>query len=250
VFTPDDLELVKGPAERRRAAADDIGAQLSPAYAKLRRDYGRVIRQRNALLKEGVAGPALEAWDEQVVTVGARLLVHRLGLVSKLMERAASHYAALASSEALTWTYDDRCGLGDPGTLMVPSAEAAEEAIRMEMARRAHEERRRATTLVGPHRDDIVLLVDGRDARAFASQGQQRSAALAWKMAEVDLIEEVSRVRPVLLLDDVMSELDARRRQALGAAVMGRTQAFVTTTNLGYFTEDLLTDAVVKVLER
>jgi DNA replication and repair protein RecF len=129
-------------------------------------------------------------------------------------------------------------------------AEAVESALRGEMARRRHEERRRATTLVGPHRDDITLLIDGHDARVFASQGQQRSVALAWKMAEVDLIEEVSRVRPILLLDDVMSELDAPRRAALGTAVQGRTQAFVTTTNLGYFTEGLLADAVVKELER
>jgi DNA replication and repair protein RecF len=250
VFTPDDLDLVKGPAERRRVAADDVGAQLSPAYAKLRRDYGRVVRQRNTLLKEGVTGPASDVWDEQAVTLGARLLVHRLGLVSRLMERATGHYKDVSSGETLGWCYDDRCGLNGgtpPGPM---DAETVESALREELVRRRHEERRRATTLVGPHRDDITLLIDGHDARVFASQGQQRSVALAWKMAEVDLIEEVSRVRPILLLDDVMSELDARRREALGAAVKGRTQAFVTTTNLGYFTEELLADAVVQVLER
>jgi DNA replication and repair protein RecF len=250
VFTPDDLELVKGPAERRRAAADDVGAQVSPAYAKLRRDYGRVVRQRNALLKEGATGPSLDVWDEQVVTLGARLLVHRLGLVSRIMDRASVHYQGLAPGEVLAWGYDDRCGLSCDGVPPCVEADAAETALRAEMARREHEERRRATTLVGPHRDDITLLIDGHDARAFASQGQQRSIALAWKMAEVDLIEEVTRVRPLLLLDDVMSELDAPRREALGAAVKGRTQAFVTTTNLGYFTEELLADAAVEVLER
>jgi DNA replication and repair protein RecF len=250
VFTPDDLELVKGPAERRRVAADDTGAQLSPAYAKLRRDYGRVIRQRNTLLKEGVSGPTLEVWDEQTVTLGARLVTHRLGLVCRLMERAANHYGELAAGESLGWAYDDRCGLGGAAGPTPTTVADVESALRAEMGRRRQEERRRATTLVGPHRDDITLLIDDHDARAFASQGQQRSVALAWKMAEVDLIEEVSRVRPVLLLDDVMSELDARRREALGAAVRGRTQAFVTTTNLGYFTADLLADAVVQVLER
>jgi DNA replication and repair protein RecF len=250
VFTPDDLELVKGPAERRRVATDDVGAQLSPAYAKLRRDYGRVVRQRNTLLKEGVSGPAADVWDEQVVTLGARLVTHRLGLVSRLMERATSHYRELAAGETLGWAYDDRCGLGGGAGAAPIEAEAVEVALRAEMGHRRQEERRRATTLVGPHRDDITLLIDDHDARAFASQGQQRSVALAWKMAEVDLIEEVSRVRPVFLLDDVMSELDARRREALGAAVQGRTQAFVTTTNLGYFTKELLADAAVRVLER
>jgi DNA replication and repair protein RecF len=250
VFTPDDLDLVKGPAERRRVAADDVGAQLSPAYAKLRRDYGRVVRQRNTLLKDGVTGPAADVWDEQTVTLGARLVVHRLGLVSRIMERATSHYGDLSSGETLGWRYDDRCGLGGGASQTPVDAESVGSALREEMVRRRHEERRRATTLVGPHRDDITLLIDGHDARVFASQGQQRSVALAWKMAEVDLVEEVSRVRPILLLDDVMSELDVRRRAALGTAVQGRTQAFVTTTNLGYFTKELLADAVVQELER
>jgi DNA replication and repair protein RecF len=111
--------------------------------------------------------------------------------------------------------------------------------------RRAVEERRRAVTLVGPHRDDIVFTVGGRDARAFASQGQQRTAALAWKLAEVDIIEEVSRSRPMLLLDDVMSELDAGRRAALSVTMTGRTQTFVTTTNLGYFDATMLADATI-----
>jgi DNA replication and repair protein RecF len=248
VFTPDDLDLVKGPPERRRAAADDLGAQLSPAYAKLRRDYGRVVRQRNALLKDGVSHSSLSAWDEQLVTLGGHLVVHRLRLVGRLMERAAGHYGALAPGESLGWAYDDRCGLSGRAAEPIADTEAVMAAMRSQMESRGPEERRRATTLVGPHRDDIVLLLDGRDARAFASQGQQRSAALSWKLAEVDLIEEVSRVRPLLLLDDVMSELDAPRRAALGEVVKGRTQAFVTTTNLGYFTEDLLTDAVVEVL--
>ncbi len=253
IFTPDDLDLVKGPAERRRAAIDDLGAQLSSGYASLRRDFGRVVRQRNALLKEEVRGSQLAAWDEQVVALGARLVTHRLRLLDRLMVEASRRYGELADGEQLGWRYDDRCGLGGhqgtPGSAAL-SQESAAEAIAAELVRRAPEERRRASTLVGPHRDDIVFLVGGREARAFASQGQQRTAALAWKMAEVTLIEEVLRARPLLLLDDVMSELDESRRSALSSVVMDRTQTFVTTTNLGYFDDDMLSRATVVELVR
>jgi DNA replication and repair protein RecF len=255
VFTPDDLDLVKGPAERRRSAIDDLGSQLSSGYAALKRDFGRVVKQRNALLKEDAGAAALAPWDAQLVAFGARLVTHRLGLLERLMGEAARHYADLAGGEALSWRYDDRCGLhggesGDDARRPTPTPMDAEAAIKSELLRRAAEERRRASTLVGPHRDDIVFMIDERDARAFASQGQQRTIALAWKMAEVGLVEDVLHTRPLLLLDDVMSELDESRRSALGALVMDRTQTFVTTTNLAYFTPRLLADATVVELTR
>jgi len=250
VFTPDDLDMVKGPAERRRAAIDDLGSQLSPAYASLRRDYGRVVRQRNALLKDNPGSRELGVWDDQAASLGAKLLTHRLRLLSRVMAEAARHYAAMADGERFTWAYEDRCGLGRTDTKAGLDEPAAEDAIRAEQRRRAAEERRRAVTLVGPHRDDIVFLVGDRDARSFASQGQQRTAALAWKLAEVDVVEDVARSRPMLLLDDVMSELDATRRAALSETVAGRTQTFVTTTNLGYFEPSMIADATIVELPR
>jgi DNA replication and repair protein RecF len=194
VFTPDDLDLVKGPAERRRSAIDDLGSQLSSGYAALRRDFGRVVKQRNALLKEEAGATALSAWDAQLVAFGSRLVTHRLGLLDRLMTEAARHYAELAGGEVLGWAYDDRCGLCDTVTgrsdwWPTPTPEHAAASLKDELARRSAEERRRTTTLVGPHRDDILFMVGGRDARAFASQGQQRTIALAWKMAEVGLVE-------------------------------------------------------------
>lgn len=255
VFTPDDLDLVKGPAERRRSTIDDLGSQLSPGYAALRRDFGRVVRQRNAVLKEEAGTSHLAAWDEGLVGLGARLVTHRLRLLDRLMVEAARHYRDLAGAEVLGWSYDDRCGLhgiarADGMGLASLAVEDAAAALLGELARRAAEERRRASTLVGPHRDDIIFEIGGRDARTFASQGQQRTVALAWKMAEVGLIEDVLHTRPLLLLDDVMSELDESRRSALGAAVMDRTQTFVTTTNLGYFDAAMLADAAVVELGR
>jgi DNA replication and repair protein RecF len=125
-----------------------------------------------------------------------------------------------------------------------------EESLRAELVRRAREERLRAVTLVGPHRDDIVLDIDGRDARTFGSQGQQRTAALAWKLAEVEMVQEVLRRKPVLLLDDVMSELDADRRAALSQVVASRIQTIVTTTTTAYFTTDTLADASIVDIAR
>lgn len=245
VFTPDDLALVKGSAERRRAAIDDLGVQLSTAYASLRRDFSRVVRQRNALLKDDPRGGELSAWDEQIASLGAKLVTHRLRLLSRVMKEAGRHYEDMAPGETLAWAYEDRCGLSRGAEEDPPEQDVVEECIRAELCRRAGEERRRAVTLVGPHRDDIVFTIGGRDARSFASQGQQRTAALAWKLAEVDVVEDVARSRPMLLLDDVMSELDARRRAALSDTVTGRTQTFVTTTNLGYFDPAMLADATI-----
>jgi DNA replication and repair protein RecF len=242
VFTPDDLGMVKGPAERRRAAIDDLGEQLSPTYGSLRRDYGRAVRQRNSLLKDGVSGPEIDVWDEQVVSLGSRLVVHRTSLLERLMGHAARRYAEMAAGETLGYSYADRCGLATCGKLEVG---AVADAMRAEMGRRRSEERRRLVTLVGPHRDDIVLEVGSRDARSFASQGQQRTIALAWKLAEVAVVEEVLRREPILLLDDVMSELDADRRAALGEVVASEIQTVVTTTNTGYFTADMLERALV-----
>jgi len=247
VFTPDDLRMVKGPAERRRAAVDDLGEQMSGTYGALRRDYGRVVRHRNALLREDPSREALDVWDEQLVKKGVRLIVHRVRLLERVMAHAARHYAAMAGGETLDATYADKCGLGecsleDPGVV--------EDAMREELDRRRPEERRRATTLVGPHRDDMVFRVDGRDARSFASQGQQRTLALAWKLAEVEVVREVLRRDPVLLLDDVMSELDAERRTALSELVSSDIQTFVTTTNTSYFTPRMLERASIVKIER
>lgn len=247
VFTPDDLRMVKGPAEKRRSAVDDLGEQMSGTYGALRRDYGRIVRHRNTLLREGPSRQALEVWDEQLISKGARLIVHRVRLLERVMAHAARHYAAMAAGETLDSTYADRCGLG---ACSLEDTEAVENAIRVEIKRRGPEERQRATTLVGPHRDDISFRVDGRDARTFASQGQQRTLALAWKLAEVEVVREVLRRDPVLLLDDVMSELDAERRASLSELVSSDIQTFVTTTNTSYFTTQMLERASIVRIER
>lgn len=247
VFTPDDLGMVKGPAERRRTSIDDLGEQLSSTYGSLRRDYGRAVRQRNTLLKEGVYGETTVVWDEQVAALGARFVIHRLGLLDRLMDQAAVRYEQMSGGETLSYTYDDRCGLGTCASRNIDEVAAA---IRSQMESRRAEEQRRMVTLAGPHRDDISIRIGGRDARSFASQGQQRTIALAWKLAEVAVVEDVLRRKPILLLDDVMSELDAQRRLALSEVVTAEVQTIVTTTNTGYFSDEMLDRSLVVRIEK
>ncbi len=235
VFRPDDLELVKGPSDVRRDALDALGARLSEAYGHTRREYTRVVRHRNALLREWRATQAdLEVWTEQAIALGARLLVHRRRLLARLAAHAAREHDSLSDGARLSMEYHDRCGLGATDPAVEVSGDDAKAALRAAFAARRDEERQRATTVVGPHRDDVVLLLDGREARRFASQGQRRSIALAWRIAEMRTIEDVSGSSPILLLDDVMSELDERRRAALQDCIASASQAVLTTTDEGH----------------
>ncbi|MHB1340671.1 MAG: DNA replication/repair protein RecF [Coriobacteriia bacterium] len=245
-FTPDDLNLVKGPAERRRNAADDLGEQLSKTYSAVLRDYTKVIKHRNALLREWRASDTdLAPWTAQAVSLGAKLVVHRRRLLRRIIDHATPAYAHLSEGESLSLEYRDRCGLGLTEVHTEVSTTEAEEALRATFALRATDERARQATLVGPHRDDIAFLVNAREARTYASQGQQRTIALAWKLAEVGVVEDVSGTEPVLLLDDVMSELDEDRRRALTGLVQKKVQTFITTTNTGYFDPELLLSALI-----
>jgi DNA replication and repair protein RecF len=233
VFRPDDLEMVKGSADVRRDAIDALGTSLSEAYGHTRREYLRVVRHRNALLREWRASRSdLEVWTQQAAALGARLLVHRRRLVARLFEHVIRQHDALSDGAQLSTEYHDRCGLGITDARVEVSVEDARSALMAEFANRENDERERATTIVGPHRDDLVLLLDGREARRFASQGQQRSIALAWRIGEMKTIADVSGAEPILLLDDVMSELDERRREALQECVKDALQTLLTTTDL------------------
>ncbi|MBE0477435.1 MAG: DNA replication/repair protein RecF [Coriobacteriia bacterium] len=243
-FTPDDLALVKGPAEVRRDAIDEVGEGLAAAYGALRREYGRALRQRNALLKDGVAGAGeLEPWTEQLSRTGSRLALHRTALLRRISAEAERVYGEVSGGERLHVSYEDAYGIGARRWEADPAAEEVEEAMRERFEIRRGDEIRRRTTLVGPHRDDVVLEVAGRDARAQASQGQQRTVALSWKIAELRVVRQVTGRRPVLLLDDVMSELDERRRGALTRHVGEGLQTLVTATTLDSFPPRLMDGA-------
>ncbi len=242
LFTPDDLQLVKRSASFRRDELDDFGRQANRGFASVLSTYTRSIEQRNRLLKEERPDlDLLDAWDASVALGGATLLHGRLRLFERLRAKVCEVYGELAAGEGLECRY--LCSLGDEALGL--SKDDLRELFCERLASARPDDLRRQQTTVGPHRDDVAFLIEGRDARAYGSQGQQRSVVLALKMAEVLLSAEVVGNQPLLLLDDVMSELDERRREAVTRFAQRGVQTVITTTNLGYFSPELLDEAEV-----
>lgn len=256
VFTPDDLSIVKGGNSGRRALLDALGSQLSANHDRIKKDYDQIIRSKNKLLKDEADSLMVESVNELVVRVGAQLTCYRAALFTRMMPYLASHYAALTSGvDELTARYvpswvmeGSECR--PESASAVPSREEARSCLSRALSDRSSEERARRKAVVGPHADRIEFFIDGKDAALFASQGQQRSVILAEKLSEVSLIEDVLGKRPVLLLDDVMSELDASRRAALVDHIDTGLQTFITTTNLSYFDGDIADRARIVHLAR
>lgn len=247
-FTPDDLELAKGSMTGRRNALDGVGSQLSKNHYLIRRDWDKVLRNKNALLKDEAPPLLIESLNDMMVTCGAQLVCYRAALFEKLGRAMASHYhditggrEQLAARYAPSW-YEE-------GRWIEPGVQLERDKVREEMAAalksQAAAERARRRSLVGPHADRIDFYVEGRPVGIYGSQGQQRSVVLAFKLAEVTLICDLLGQKPVLLLDDVMSELDVQRRASLVKFVSGDIQTFITTANLAYFDDDVLAAARV-----
>ena len=247
-FTPDDLEIAKGAMAVRRGALDALGSQLSANHYLIRRDYEKVLRHKNRLLKEEASPALVESMNEMLVTCGAQLSCYRSALFEKLARSMNLYYAEITEGrESLAACYVPSWEDHDPSILRTFEfgRDQAREALSAALEQRSVEERARRRALVGPHADKIEFFIDGRNAGVFGSQGQQRSVVLAFKLAEATLIQEILHQKPVLLLDDVMSELDSSRRRALVSFIAGDIQTFITTTNLSYFDGDLLDRARV-----
>lgn len=230
LFTPSDLQLVRGAPGLRRRFLDIELSQISPAYLHHLQRYDLALKQRNALLKQHEKRPTLRdelgAYDAQLAANGSELTWFRSEAITKLSALAADHYAKISGSkEKLELIYEPSPSL--------PVAEcAAKPRGQLEAALRAAmpDDIRRGATSVGPHRDDFRFHLDGHDARDYGSQGQQRSCVLAMKLAELQFMEEATGEVPLLLLDDLMSELDQSRQQALLESLDNRAQTFITTT--------------------
>lgn len=231
LFWPEDLQLVKAGPEGRRRLLDVLLSQVDARAAVELLRFRHILEQRNALLRQvrhGVSGPAaLAGFTAALVESGARIQVMRAELVGDLAPHARDALAQVSNGvEHLDLRYVPDGGM-HPGDAL----EAAEAALRATLERRGDEEVQRGTTLAGPHRDDLEMLIAGRSARGAASQGQQRSIVLALKLAEVRHIARRAGVLPVLLLDDVLSELDpGRRRDLLAALATAGLQTLITSS--------------------
>jgi DNA replication and repair protein RecF len=226
VFLPDRLELVKGPPALRRAHVDQVVAALWPGRAATRRAYSHALAQRNALIariRSGRAGTdSLGAWNLELATHGVALRDDRAATVALLAPRFAECAAELGLDGSAELRYKPRSHADSAQTLAD------------ELAARVDSDLQRGFTTHGPHRDDLGLARDGRELRAYGSQGEQRLGLLALLLAEREALAHERGAPPLLLLDDVMSELDSERRARLVARVTDHGQAVITTTELAH----------------
>ena len=256
VFIPDDLGLIKNSAETRRRLIDDIGQQLSSTYKQVLQDYQKTVKQRNAILKEhydaGVITPLLESWNENLITLGALLFTHRVRLFKRYQEKIGDYYQRITDKESIESFYLPSFLKEDEEMSLLELVDMSKDEVERRLYAHLLELREReylsARTLIGPHRDEVIFLLDGQDSRRFASQGQQRSIALALKLGQLALIREISGNQPILLLDDVMSELDENRRDMLIKTLDGQIQTIITTTDLSCFTPEIIKGAQIITL--
>ncbi len=233
LFDPTHLQLLHGAPELRRNFIDDLLEQTSNGYATLRRHYRRALSQRNNLLKRGhsVASQQLFAWNIRLSELAGQLVEKRMVLIADFNKSIGRRYSQLANKrQRVKLVYESSC---DPLHYSSQLLKKLEQSIEQDLAR--------GFTTHGPHRDDIVVILNNKPAEISASRGETRTLLLALKLLEVDLVERVREMAPILLLDDVFSELDGARRRAL-TEVLQDHQSFITTTDadvvVQHFTEN------------
>ena len=223
-FSPEDLSIIKNsPAERRNFMDMEL-CQLDKIYVSLLANYKKVLDQRNNLLKQirfqNNLIETLEAWDIQLVKYGSEVIKYREKFIKHLGEVCQKiHNKLTGGKEKILLEYDRDVGY---------------DSYLTELAKKRQKDLKYSTTTVGPHRDDISFIVNGIDIRKYGSQGQQRTAALSLKLAQIQLMREVMKESPILLLDDVLSELDSNRKTYLLESIKD-TQTIITCTGLDEF---------------
>ncbi|MDD7928271.1 DNA replication/repair protein RecF [Microbacterium thalli] len=243
LFAPEDLQIVRGDPSARRRFADQLLIQRAPRLAGVLADYDRVLKQRNALLKSarsrGVRGDSLstlDVWDDKLVTLGTDVIRARLRLAAELARPLATAYTAIAGADhrpQLQWALSvggsDPEEDDSPAEAAVADAAAIEQLFRAALAERRTAELDRGITLVGPHRDDLVLRIRDLPVKGYASHGESWSVALSLRLASAELLRAESTLGdPIVILDDVFAELDADRRARLAGIVADYQQVIVT----------------------
>lgn len=241
LFAPEDLQIVKGAPQKRRKFLDMEFGQMSSKYLYNSSQYRKILKQRNRYLKDlhnhvSQDKVYLGVLSDQLAAYGAEIIAQRLALLEQLENFAAQIHAEISrGQEQLVFQYQTAIPEANRG-----SVEELYQYLRQQYERLEAKEIMQATTLLGPHRDDLAFLVNDKNVAAFGSQGQQRTTALALKLAEIDLMKQQTDEYPVLLLDDVLSELDDYRQTHLLTAIQDKVQTFLTTTSLSGVQEELL----------
>lgn len=251
LFSPDSLQLVKGSPSDRRRFLDIQICQIDPVYRKTLLEYQRVVRQRNTLLKAAQESRAhlaqLPAWDKQLLNLGSQIMLRRHLVVQHLQKFTQDLHREISQErEDLRLVYQPFFAVHEDSLEPCAFSESQLKAsFAQHLQKVRKEEIRRGTTLVGPQRDDLLFFVNGMDLRRFGSQGQQRSAVLACILAELELMQAETGEYPVVLLDDVMSELDQNRRLQLLTILNHKAQTIVTATGPDSVPSEMVSRAAV-----
>lgn len=246
LFTPTDLLIVRGAPSLRRRFLDIAISQTNPVYLAALQDYQHILKSRNALLKKLSSNSTdyfqLDAYDDQLAHTASVIIKLRYSTLKHIARLATIHYQKIAQSkETLTLAYKPDIS-GDTEVNISP------EAILATLQSSRQEDLRYHSTSRGPHRDDFQFLINEYAARSFASQGQQRTAVLAIKLAELDYLKSRTGETPILMLDDLMSELDNERKNALLGHLNPQNQTFITTTDHSSVTQFVRADQLIKVV--
>lgn len=239
LFEPEHLQLMIGRPELRRNFLDDLLTQLVGEFSLLRGQYKRVLAQRNALLKQGASATnGLFAWNVRLGELGGKIADHRLSLIGRIQEKLMASYKELSGSSTVAGlSYKTACGPDRYGSDLL---EKLEKNTKLDFLR--------GFTAYGPHRDDMAMSLGGHDVAAAASRGEARTFLLGLKLAETSLLEEVRQQKPLLLLDDVFSELDGKRRRALTSFLSGY-QTFITTTDADVVVQHFMDNCHIIAME-
>ena len=231
-FTPDDLAVIKGGPDGRRRLLDRAVQNRHPSHLPDSRDYLRALHSRNLLLKQQAPDALLDSFEEPLARLGAKIRARRDEVLAELRPHATRAFAEVARGEA-------------PLELKPPAPDTSEQALREQLRDRLPRDRDRGYTSVGPHADDLGILLGGRPARLYASQGQSRAAVLAFKIGEIENLREKQGRAPLLLLDDVSSELDPERNAFLMAYLAALNgQVVLTTTDVQLVAKSAAKDAL------
>jgi DNA replication and repair protein RecF len=254
LFRPQDLELVDGGPSLRRRYMDMVLCQLDLSYYRSLRGYNRVLYRRNHLLRQlrgrSSGQESMDFWDQKLAEQGAFLMERRRWALWRIDDLLGGIHSTLTGDgQQLNLHYQPSLRVCKDEVEAGPGLKETTDYFMEELRELREKEVRQGVTLVGPHRDDFGFTVGDVDLRLYGSRGQQRMAALSLKMAELELVREETGERPLLLLDDVMSELDPQRRCDLGAMVRSQKQAILTTTDLTHCPAELVEGASVFLVE-